>query len=248
MANARGNETHGPGPAPPRSACRTPRCRPASYRASSDRPPIGRRSAHGWRTGPHSKGVLLRGTLPYSDTATGPAENTGLKPSPQNPFNGFVTVDPTVSLHYLDFGGEGDPVLPLAGLGNTPNVFRDLAPLLTDHYRVRALTRRGFARLPRCHLRPHATLRAFRFVDLGYLSGTIPHRCGQPQGVPGQPERRLRCAVSHGGGNRHDRAPRTLVYSRRWYWSDQVKAVLSELEKRVGARSTHDSRLVRAKP
>ncbi|HSG09702.1 MAG TPA: alpha/beta hydrolase, partial [Longimicrobiales bacterium] len=87
--------------------------------------------------------VLVAGC---SDTGTGPEQGTDPQPTPDYPLAGFVTVAPGVSLHYLDFGGEGDPVLLLAGLGNTANVFREFAPLLTDHYRVLALTRRGFGR------------------------------------------------------------------------------------------------------
>jgi len=57
---------------------------------------------------------------------------------------GFVNVTPTVRLHYLDFGGSGQSVLFLAGLGNTAHAFDDFAPALTDRFHVVALTRRGF--------------------------------------------------------------------------------------------------------
>jgi len=87
--------------------------------------------------------VLLVGC---SDTGTGPEEDTNPEPTPEYPLDGFVTVAPGVDLHYLDFGGEGNPILLLAGLGNTANVFRGLTPLLTDHHRVLALTRCGFGR------------------------------------------------------------------------------------------------------
>lgn len=58
--------------------------------------------------------------------------------------DGFVTVAPGVRLHYIDFGGSGDPVLLLAGLGNTAHVFEPFARRLTNHFHVFALTRRGF--------------------------------------------------------------------------------------------------------
>lgn len=45
--------------------------------------------------------------------------------------------------HYLDWGGDGPPLLLLAGLGCTAHVFAELAPRLRDHFRVVALTRRG---------------------------------------------------------------------------------------------------------
>jgi pimeloyl-ACP methyl ester carboxylesterase len=54
----------------------------------------------------------------------------------------FVTLD-GVRFHYLDWGGDGGPMLLLAGLGCTPHVFAELAPHLTDRFRVLALSRRG---------------------------------------------------------------------------------------------------------
>ena len=58
------------------------------------------------------------------------------------PSDQFVTLD-GVRFHYLDWGGDGDPLLLLAGLGCTAHVFAELAPHLTDRFRVLALTRRG---------------------------------------------------------------------------------------------------------
>jgi len=57
---------------------------------------------------------------------------------------GFVRVASNVRLHYLDFGGQGPPLVLLAGLGNTAHAFDDFAPLFTDRFHVVALTRRGF--------------------------------------------------------------------------------------------------------
>lgn len=57
---------------------------------------------------------------------------------------GYVTVN-GVRLHYLDWGGAGEPLILLHGLGTTAHVFDDLAPRLTDRFRVLALTRRGHA-------------------------------------------------------------------------------------------------------
>jgi pimeloyl-ACP methyl ester carboxylesterase len=48
-----------------------------------------------------------------------------------------------VRFHYLDRGGDGVPMLLLAGLGCTPHVFAELAPHLTNRFRVLALSRRG---------------------------------------------------------------------------------------------------------
>ncbi len=58
------------------------------------------------------------------------------------PSDRFVILD-GVRFHYLDWGGDGDPLLMLAGLGCTAHVFAELAPHLTDRFRVLALSRRG---------------------------------------------------------------------------------------------------------
>lgn len=48
-----------------------------------------------------------------------------------------------VRLHYLDWGGEGAPLVLLTGYGATAHTFDGLAPRLTSRFRVLALTRRG---------------------------------------------------------------------------------------------------------
>lgn len=58
------------------------------------------------------------------------------------PTDQLVVLD-GVRLHYLDWGGDGEPLLLLAGLGCTAHVFAELAPHLSDRFRVLALTRRG---------------------------------------------------------------------------------------------------------
>jgi non-heme chloroperoxidase len=50
-----------------------------------------------------------------------------------------------VRLHFLDFGGQGEPLVLLTGLGSSAHIFDDLAPDLTDRFRVIAMTRRGHA-------------------------------------------------------------------------------------------------------
>jgi pimeloyl-ACP methyl ester carboxylesterase len=56
---------------------------------------------------------------------------------------GFVTVN-GARLHYLDFGGRGEPVLLLAGLGNTAWIWSDFGPRLSrEGFHVLALTRRA---------------------------------------------------------------------------------------------------------
>jgi pimeloyl-ACP methyl ester carboxylesterase len=56
----------------------------------------------------------------------------------------MVTVAPRVSLEVLDWGGAGDPVVFLAGLGNSAHVFDDFAPQFTDRFHVLGITRRGY--------------------------------------------------------------------------------------------------------
>jgi pimeloyl-ACP methyl ester carboxylesterase len=49
-------------------------------------------------------------------------------------------------LQYLDWGGQGQPLALFAGLGFTGSIFSGLAPRLTRHFHVVALTRRGHGR------------------------------------------------------------------------------------------------------
>lgn len=54
----------------------------------------------------------------------------------------FVTVDSSVRLEVLDWGGSGRPIVFL-GCYLTGHVFDDIAPKLTDQFHVYAFTRRG---------------------------------------------------------------------------------------------------------
>jgi non-heme chloroperoxidase len=56
----------------------------------------------------------------------------------------LVTVEQNVRLEVLDWGGNGRPVVLLAGGGNTGHVFDDFAPKLTTNHHVYGITRRGF--------------------------------------------------------------------------------------------------------
>lgn len=58
----------------------------------------------------------------------------------------FVTGCSANTLEILDWGGNGAPVIFLAGLGNTAHVFDDFAPRFTDRYHIYGLTRRGFGK------------------------------------------------------------------------------------------------------
>jgi non-heme chloroperoxidase len=54
----------------------------------------------------------------------------------------FVTVN-GVRLHYIDWGGNGRPLLFLTSLGSNAHQFDALAPQFVDRFHVLALTRRG---------------------------------------------------------------------------------------------------------
>jgi non-heme chloroperoxidase len=54
-----------------------------------------------------------------------------------------ITVNQGVQLEVLDFGGQGSPILLLAGLGATAHSYDELAPMLARKHRVVAITRRG---------------------------------------------------------------------------------------------------------
>jgi non-heme chloroperoxidase len=56
----------------------------------------------------------------------------------------FVSVGKDVRLEVLDWGGSGQPLIFLAGAGNTAHVFDSFAPKLAPKYRVYGITRRGF--------------------------------------------------------------------------------------------------------
>jgi pimeloyl-ACP methyl ester carboxylesterase len=55
----------------------------------------------------------------------------------------LVTVEPAVQLEVLDWGGSGQSVVLLAGLGDTAHTFDEFAPALTKQFRVVGITRRG---------------------------------------------------------------------------------------------------------
>ena len=56
--------------------------------------------------------------------------------------SGFITAN-GVKLHYLDWGGKGETMLFLHGIGDTPHDFNDFPPKFTNQFRVLGLTRRG---------------------------------------------------------------------------------------------------------
>jgi pimeloyl-ACP methyl ester carboxylesterase len=70
-------------------------------------------------------------------------------PSDKSPHKSATVMANGIKIHYLDWGGAGDVILMLAGLGNDAHVFDEIAPSFTDKYHVIALTRRGFGEADR---------------------------------------------------------------------------------------------------
>ena len=60
------------------------------------------------------------------------------------PKQSFVDVQPDVKLEVLDWGGAGQPMILLAGLGFDAHNFEGFAEKLAAHYRVYGISRRGF--------------------------------------------------------------------------------------------------------
>lgn len=56
----------------------------------------------------------------------------------------MVRIAPGVAVEVLDWGGRGRALVYLAGLGDTPHVYDDIAPSFTDSFHVYGITRRGF--------------------------------------------------------------------------------------------------------
>ncbi len=65
-------------------------------------------------------------------------------PSPHRVQMVPMEMESRLALEVLDWGGTGQPIVLLAGLGNTAHVFDDFAPKLTAYGHVYGLTRRGF--------------------------------------------------------------------------------------------------------
>ena len=72
------------------------------------------------------------------------AQSSGAQRDPSPHQVRWVTVDSSVKLEVLDWGGTGTPIVLLAGGGNTAHVFDEFAPKLTSNHHVYGITRRGF--------------------------------------------------------------------------------------------------------
>ena len=58
----------------------------------------------------------------------------------------FVAVEPDVQLELLDWGGTGEALVLLTGLGDNAHVYDQFAYQFTDRFHVIGITRRGFGR------------------------------------------------------------------------------------------------------
>jgi len=65
-----------------------------------------------------------------------------VRAQPAGPADQFVTVN-GVRLHYLDWGGSGNVVIFLPGLGESVHRFDSFAPHFVDSFRAMGFTRRG---------------------------------------------------------------------------------------------------------
>ncbi|HEX4932583.1 MAG TPA: alpha/beta hydrolase, partial [Gemmatimonadaceae bacterium] len=65
-----------------------------------------------------------------------------------------------VRLHVLDWGGTGPALILIHGYGDSPHVFDDIAPALTDRFHVIAYARRGHGRSSSGESFSNATLAA----------------------------------------------------------------------------------------
>ncbi len=90
--------------------------------------------------------LLAAAAVLATGCARGEPAGTWTDPSPHHA--GFVRVN-GVRLAYLDWGGHGPGLLLLHGLGDSPHVFDELAPALTDRFYVVALARRAHGRSER---------------------------------------------------------------------------------------------------
>lgn len=62
--------------------------------------------------------------------------------SKPNYIEGFIQSE-NVKIHYLDWGGSGQPLVLIHGLGDSPYIFQDIASALKDNFRIIAYSRRG---------------------------------------------------------------------------------------------------------
>jgi pimeloyl-ACP methyl ester carboxylesterase len=77
---------------------------------------------------------------------TGQAQEKPAIPDTAKPSLQYVTVHKDLKLEVIDWGGTGQPLVFLAGLGNDTHVFDSFAPQSTAKYHVYGITRRGYGK------------------------------------------------------------------------------------------------------
>jgi pimeloyl-ACP methyl ester carboxylesterase len=88
-------------------------------------------------------------TVPVASVSPTAQEDAANQVSPLDTSGGkvsFVTVEPGVQLEVLDWGGTGETMVLLTGLGDNAHVFDQFAHQFTDRFHVIGITRRGFGR------------------------------------------------------------------------------------------------------
>ena len=95
----------------------------------------------GWQARSLVIAALL--SLVSSCATTSPAAHAPANEPTHEPRSLVMTGANAVPLHYLDFSGRGDPVLLLAGAGNSAWIYLDVGKELARDHQVFALTRRG---------------------------------------------------------------------------------------------------------
>ena len=84
------------------------------------------------------------GSTPFTFQKATPATAWHLPPDPSPHTVQLVTVEPSVQLEVLDWGGTGRPLIFLGALGDTAHEFDQFAPKFTGKYHAYGITRRGF--------------------------------------------------------------------------------------------------------
>src|SRR5918998_1292630 len=84
----------------------------------------------------------LMSAVPAGNHDNQPSVREWKDPSPHHVLR--VAVAPRVELEVLDWGGRGEPLVFLAGFGNSAHIFDEFATTFVPHFRVVGITRRGF--------------------------------------------------------------------------------------------------------
>jgi pimeloyl-ACP methyl ester carboxylesterase len=89
--------------------------------------------------------IALLGVGPMNGNALGEDEVRPTSPSwsDVSPHQSAFVEGDKVRLNYLDWGGNGPPLILIHGIANSPHIFDDLVLMLRDRFHVIAYARRG---------------------------------------------------------------------------------------------------------